>query len=66
LGDAPRKPGTPSDPNVKRLRKGISGDARRSTAVPGKQFIDIKVKLVVEQIQGFLGSGDGKPQPSGF
>lgn len=66
IGDAPRKPGTPPDPNAKRVRNGISGDARRSTAELGKQFIDIKVKLAVEQIQGLLASGGTTPQPSGF
>ncbi len=66
LGDAPRKPGTPPDPTVKRVRNGISGDARRSTAELGKQFIDIKVKLAVEQIQGLLASGGATPQPSNF
>lgn len=54
LGDAPRKPGEPVDPSVKRINNGISGDARRSSYALGKRFIDLKIDLGVQQIQQLL------------
>jgi creatinine amidohydrolase/Fe(II)-dependent formamide hydrolase-like protein len=54
LGDPPRKPGEPRDPNAKRINNGISGDARRSSYALGKQFIDLKVADGVAQIQELL------------
>jgi creatinine amidohydrolase len=51
VGNPVRKPGEPRDPNARRINNGISGDARRSTAELGKQFIDLKVQYAVEQIQ---------------
>jgi creatinine amidohydrolase len=56
LGDAPRKPGEPADPNVKRINNGISGDARRSSYELGKRFIDLKIEYGVQQIQELLKS----------
>ena len=56
LGDAPRKPGEPVDPTVKRINNGISGDARRSTYDLGKRFIDLKIEFGVKQIQQLLAS----------
>jgi creatinine amidohydrolase len=54
LGDPPRKPGEPRDPNAKRINNGISGDARRSSYALGKRFIDLKVSDGVAQIQELL------------
>ena len=54
LGDPPRKPGEPRDPNAKRINNGISGDARRSSYALGKRFIDLKVADGVAQIQELL------------
>jgi creatinine amidohydrolase/Fe(II)-dependent formamide hydrolase-like protein len=54
LGDPPRKPGEPRDPNAKRINNGISGDARRSSYALGKRFIDLKVADGVAQIQDLL------------
>jgi creatinine amidohydrolase/Fe(II)-dependent formamide hydrolase-like protein len=54
LGDPPRKPGEPRDPNTKRINNGISGDARRSSYALGKRFIDLKVADGVAQIQDLL------------
>jgi len=54
LGDPPRKPGEPRDPNTKRINNGISGDARRSSYALGKRFIDLKVADGVAQIQELL------------
>jgi creatinine amidohydrolase len=54
LGDEPRKPGEPIDPNAKRVNNGISGDARRSSYALGKRFIDLKIEYGVEQIQELL------------
>jgi creatinine amidohydrolase len=54
LGDPPRKPGEPRDPNAKRVNNGISGDARRSSYALGKRFIDLKVADGVAQIQQLL------------
>jgi creatinine amidohydrolase/Fe(II)-dependent formamide hydrolase-like protein len=54
LGDPPRKPGEPRDPNAKRVGNGISGDARRSSYALGKRFIDLKVADGVAQIQELL------------
>jgi len=54
LGDPPRKPGEPRDPNAKRINNGISGDARRSSYALGKRFIDLKVVDGVTQIQELL------------
>ncbi|WP_080507695.1 creatininase family protein [Bryobacter aggregatus] len=51
LGDAPRKPGEAPNANEKRVRNGISGDARRSTPELGKRFLDLKVDLAVKQIR---------------
>lgn len=54
LGDPPRKPGEPRDPDAKRINNGISGDARRSSYALGKRFIDLKVADGVAQIQELL------------
>jgi len=54
LGDPPRKPGEPRNPNAKRINNGISGDARRSSYALGKRFIDLKVADGVAQIQELL------------
>lgn len=54
LGDPPRKPGEPRDPDAKRINNGISGDARRSSYALGKRFIDLKVADGVSQIQELL------------
>jgi len=54
LGDPPRKPGEPRDPDAKRVNNGISGDARRSSYALGKRFIDLKVADGVAQIQDLL------------
>lgn len=54
LGDPPRKPGEPRDPDAKRINNGISGDARRSSYALGKRFIDMKVADGVAQIQELL------------
>jgi creatinine amidohydrolase len=54
VGDPPRKPGEPRDPNAKRIGNGISGDARRSSYALGKRFIDTKVADGVAQIQELL------------
>jgi creatinine amidohydrolase len=54
LGDPPRKPGEPRDPNAKRINNGISGDARRSSYTLGKRFIDLKVADGMAQIQELL------------
>ena len=54
LGDPPRKPGEPRDPNATRINNGISGDARRSSYALGKRFIDLKVADGVSQIQELL------------
>jgi creatinine amidohydrolase len=54
VGDPVSKPGTPRDPNVKRVNNGISGDARRSTADIGKRVSDMKVDYAVRQIRELL------------
>ena len=56
LGDPPRKPGEPRDPNATRINNGISGDARRSSSALGKRFVDLKVADGVTQIQELLKS----------
>jgi creatinine amidohydrolase len=56
LGDPPRKPGEPVDPNAKRVNNGISGDARRSSYELGKRFLDLKIEDGVVQIQELLKS----------
>jgi len=40
LGDPSLKPGAQADPNAKRINNGVVGDARRSSAMLGKQFFD--------------------------
>lgn len=54
LGDPVRKPGEAPDPNTPRVNNGISGDARRSTAVLGKRIFDMKVDYAVAQIRRLL------------
>jgi creatinine amidohydrolase/Fe(II)-dependent formamide hydrolase-like protein len=54
LGDPPLKPGAQADPNAKRINNGIVGDARRSSAMLGKQFFDMKVDYAGKQIQSLL------------
>jgi creatinine amidohydrolase len=54
LGDPPLKPGAQADPNAKRINNGVVGDARRSSAMLGKQFFDMKVDYAVKQIQSLL------------
>ena len=71
LGDPPRQPGQPFDPNAKRINNGISGDARRSSAALGKRFIDLKIKDGVAQIQKLLSEtpqqvADSYPKGNGF
>ncbi|WP_263356032.1 creatininase family protein [Acidicapsa ligni] len=64
LGDAPRKPGSTPDPNVKLIHNGISGDARRSSFELGKRFIDLKVDYGVQQIQELVAHGsDAQAKP---
>ena len=54
LGDPPHKPGEHTDPNVKRINNGISGDARRSSYELGKRFLDLKIDDGVAQIKELL------------
>lgn len=54
VGNPPRKPGEPRDPNAKRVNNGISGDARRSTPEIGKVISDLKVEYAVAQIRQLL------------
>ncbi len=54
VGPAPRKPGEPRDPNVKRVTNGISGDARQSSPEIGKVVSDMKVEYAVAQIRQLL------------
>jgi len=54
LGDPPLKQGAQADPNAKRINNGIVGDARRSSAMLGKQFFDMKVDYAAKQIQSLL------------
>jgi creatinine amidohydrolase/Fe(II)-dependent formamide hydrolase-like protein len=54
LGDPMRQPGTPRDPNAKRINNGIQGDARPSTAELGKRLFDMKVDAAVDQIHRLL------------
>jgi creatinine amidohydrolase/Fe(II)-dependent formamide hydrolase-like protein len=51
---APHRQRQQSDPNTPRINNGIIGDARRSTAALGRQFIDLKVDDGVKQIQQLL------------
>jgi creatinine amidohydrolase/Fe(II)-dependent formamide hydrolase-like protein len=54
--------GRSDDPNAPpRKNNGISGDARRSTAVLGKMAFDIKIDYAVKEIQGFLAN---QPKPT--
>jgi creatinine amidohydrolase len=54
IGDAPRKPGDARVPAEKHSDTGIVGDARRSSATLGKQFIDLKIQLGIAQIRALL------------
>jgi creatinine amidohydrolase/Fe(II)-dependent formamide hydrolase-like protein len=54
LGDPPLKRGAQADPNARRINNGIVGDARRSSAMLGKQFFDMKVDYAAKQIQSLL------------
>jgi creatinine amidohydrolase len=56
VGNPPRKPGEPRDPNTKRVNNGISGDARRSSPEIGKRVSDMKVEYAVAQIRRLLGT----------
>jgi creatinine amidohydrolase/Fe(II)-dependent formamide hydrolase-like protein len=59
VGDPVGTPGQRRDPNAKRIDNGITGDARKSTAQLGKQFIDMKVDYGVKQIRQLLAAGAG-------
>ena len=54
LGDPIAVPGTPRDPNAKRINNGITGDARRASKELGKKAFEMKVAYAVKQIRGFL------------
>lgn len=54
VGEPVRPRGEARPAGEKRVRNGISGDARRSTPELGKRFLDLKVDLAVKQIQAEL------------
>ena len=54
LGDPVAVPGTPRDPNAKRINNGITGDGRRASKELGKKAFEMKVAYAVKQIRGFL------------
>lgn len=54
LGDPVAVPGTPRDPNAKRINNGITGDARRASKELGKKAFEMKVAYAVKQIRGFM------------
>jgi creatinine amidohydrolase len=56
VGNPPRKPGEPRDPNAPRVSNGISGDARQSSPEIGKIISDMKVDYAVKQIRQLLSS----------
>jgi creatinine amidohydrolase len=64
LGDPVPSAGRPqADPNTTHVNNGITGDARRSSAVLGKMAFDMKVDYAVKQIRGFLGMVSNTAQP---
>ena len=63
VGDPMPAPGVALDPNAPRVNNGITGDARRASAVIGKRFFEMKVDYAVRQIRGFLGMPSNGAQP---
>lgn len=56
VGDPVPAPGQPAEHKVK---NGITGDARRSSAALGKRYFDMKIDYAVKQIHQLLGESNG-------
>lgn len=56
VGDPVPKSGERTNPGVKRINNGITGDARRSTAALGKRVFDMKVDYAAAEIHRLLNS----------